>query len=864
MSDNIGGNLVTPSWRRWAPLASGVLGIGLFTVLLVLLSHQLKAYHYHDVLSALQDIPAQDIGLAILLMALNYWALTGYDVLALRYLQRPLAYRKIALASFTGYVFSHNVGLSIFGGAAVRYRLYSSWDLSTVEIAKIIAFCTFTFWLGILSLTGVVFLFEPIAINTRFNLPFETVRPFGILFVSAVIGYVVWTALRSRPLSIRQWEFRLPSLPISVAQIVLASADLALTGLLVYVLLPAGLPVSYLEFLGIFLLALLTGLVSHVPGGLGVFEAVMLFFLSPVAPAPAILGSLLAYRAIYYFLPLLLAASLWGLHEYSQSEKSLKGVARFIDERVGGFMPHLLAMTTFLSGMILIFSGATPTMADRFAWLEGVIPLPVLEISHFFGSIAGVALMFLAWGLQRRLDAAYTLTVGLFIAGIIFSLLKGFDYEEAITLSVIAAVLLYSRGHFYRKTSLVNEPFTPGWFIAIAMVLLSSIWLGFFSYRHVEYSHDLWWRFELESDAPRFLRATVGAISVVFFVALARLLRPAQPEVGVAAGPVGLQQAAAIVQTSANTSANLALLGDKSFLFSASGKTFIMYAVEGRSWVTLGDPVGRDEEMPELIWRFRELCDEHSGWPVFYEIGTTYLYLYLDLGLTLLKLGEEARVALDSFTLEGKPGKNFRHTLNKLNAEGYAFKIIPAQDVAPLFPELKGISDAWLRQKSTREKGFSLGFFSEDYLKSFPIVLVQRGGMNVAFANLWTGAGKHELSVDLMRHLPEYSRGVMDYMFIHLMLWGKEQGYRWFNLGMAPFSGLDSRALAPLWNRLGALVFRHGGHFYNFQGVRLYKEKFNPQWTPKYLASPGGFVLPRILTNVAALISRSLKGVIGK
>ena len=857
------GNLVIQSWRRWVPLASGVLGIVLFTAMLMLLSHQLKAHHYQDVLRALQDIPAQDIAFAMLLMVLNYWTLTGYDVLALRYLQRPLAYRKIALASFTGYVFSHNIGLSVFGGAAVRYRLYSSWDLSTVEIAKIIVFCTFTFWLGIFSLTGAVFLVEPIAINARFNLPFETVRPFGIMFVSAVIGYVVWTILQSRPLSIRQWEFRLPSLSISIAQIVLASADLALTGLLLYVLLPAALPVSYPEFLGIFLLALLAGLVSHVPGGLGVFEAVVLFFLSPLAPAPAILGSLLAYRAIYYFLPLLFAASLWGLHELTQSEKGLKGVARFIDERIGGFMPHLLAITTFLSGMILIFSGATPTMVDRFVWLEGFIPLPVLELSHFFGSIAGVTLMFLAWGLQRRLDAAYTLTMGLLIAGIIFSLLKGFDYEEAITLSVIGAVLLYSREHFYRKTSLVNEPFTPGWFIAIAMVLLSSIWLGGFSYRHVEYSQDLWWRFELESDAPRFLRATVGAISVTFFAALARLLRPARPEAGVT-GAAGLQQAAAIVQTSANTSANLALLGDKSFLFSASGKSFIMYAVEGRSWVALGDPVGREEEMPELIWRFRELCDKHSGWPVFYEIDAPHLYLYLDLGLTLLKLGEEARVALDDFTLEGKPGKSSRHTLNKLNGEGYTFKIIPAQEAAPLLSELKSLSDAWLTKKNTREKGFSLGFFNEDYLKNFPIVVVQRDGKNVAFANLWTGAGKHEFSVDLMRYLPEHSRGVMDYMFIQLMLWGKQQGYRWFNLGMAPLSGLDDRALTPLWNRLGALVFRHGGHFYNFQGVRLYKEKFSPQWTPKYLASPGGFVLPRILTNIAALISRSLKGVISK
>jgi phosphatidylglycerol lysyltransferase len=115
-----------------------------------------------------------------------------------------------------------------------------------------------------------------------------------------------------------------------------------------------------------------------------------------------------------------------------------------------------------------------------------------------------------------------------------------------------------------------------------------------------------------------------------------------------------------------------------------------------------------------------------------------------------------------------------------------------------------------------------------------------------------------------MRYLPEAPRGVMDYLFVELMLWGMKEKYRWFNLGMAPLSGIQDHALAPLWNRLGAFVFRHGEHFYNLQGLRRYKEKFDPEWEPRYLASPGGLALPRILTNIASLISGGVKGVIGK
>jgi phosphatidylglycerol lysyltransferase len=213
-------------------------------------------------------------------------------------------------------------------------------------------------------------------------------------------------------------------------------------------------------------------------------------------------------------------------------------------------------------------------------------------------------------------------------------------------------------------------------------------------------------------------------------------------------------------------------------------------------------------------------------------------------------------VPLESFSLDGAAFKDFRHALNKIEREDATFEIIPEERVPEILPELRIVSDAWLHAKNVREKGFSLGFFKDDYLAQCPLAVVRLDGRIVAFANLWLGAEKEELSVDLMRHLPDAPSGIMDYLFCRLMLWGREEGYAWFNLGMAPLSGLESSSLAPLWHRVGALVFRHGEHFYNFQGLRQYKEKFNPVWRPRYLATQGGLVVPRVLTNVAALISR--------
>ena len=191
-----------------------------------------------------------------------------------------------------------------------------------------------------------------------------------------------------------------------------------------------------------------------------------------------------------------------------------------------------------------------------------------------------------------------------------------------------------------------------------------------------------------------------------------------------------------------------------------------MYAVEGRSWIAMGDPVGPDLRWPELIWKFRELSDRYGGRTVFYEVGPEPLHLYLDLGLSLLKLGEEARVPLTDFSLEGSARKGLRYTQRKLEKEGCRFEVMQPESVAAQLDELKNISDAWLTAKNTREKGFSLGFFQPDYIRRCPVALVIRNERIEAFANLWTGAQQEELSLDLMRYLPEAAEGVMEYLFI--------------------------------------------------------------------------------------------------
>lgn len=325
-----------------------------------------------------------------------------------------------------------------------------------------------------------------------------------------------------------------------------------------------------------------------------------------------------------------------------------------------------------------------------------------------------------------------------------------------------------------------------------------------------------------------------------------------------------IARARPIIAGSPWTYPNLLFAGELAVLFSGRGNAFVMYGQRGRTCVAMGEPVGPAEEAQELAARFCALCRESRRRPVFFQVREESRQLYRSLGLTLTKLGEEARVELARFDLDASRYAGLRQASARLRRSGYRFDIIAPREVPALMPELLRVSEAWLAAKATHEKGFSNASFDAAYLNHFPAAIVRDEARVLAFANLWQSGAHEELSVDLMRHLPEAPNGTMDFLFTQILLWGGREGYRWFNFGVAPLSGLQRNSDATLWDRVGTLLYRHGEHFYNFRGLRQYKEKFGPEWAPRYLASPGGVALPLVLVDVAALIAGSVRAIVSK
>lgn len=817
---------------------AAVAGLVIFLAALAVLRAEIRTVSWHTLMATVMATPRSRLWLAALLTAINYAALTGYDFLAFAYLGRRVPRLQIAITAFLAYALSNTIGFAMLTGASIRYRFYSRWGITAADLSKIVFSYSVTFWLGLFALGGISLLsMMPVA---------------GAVLIAVPLAYLVAAAIRREPLRIWRFALPLPSPGLATLQLLVSSIDWLLAAAVLYVLLPEG-ALPFITFAGLFLVAILAGMLSHVPGGVGVFETLMVVLLSPYLDSSAVLPALVVFRAIYFLAPLIIGIAGLVADEAWLRRHQVARVAR-VARVTAQLTPIALAALTFIAGVVLLFSGATPAAPGRLAWLDAWLPLGVIEASHFAGSVIGAILLVLSQALARRLDAAYYVTAAAIVAGMATSLLKGFDYEEAALLFVVLMVLWSARPAFDRKAALFDTRLSTPWLLSLVAAMAASIWLGLFAFQHVDYSNELWWQFELRGEASRFLRASVGAAIVLVLVAVRRLITPAPHDAPVPTD-TDLDDAARIIASQQATSPMLVFLRDKSLLFNEARTAFLMYAVQGRSWVVLGDPVGPPAEHAGLIREFLERCDDFAGVPVFYEIGASGLHLYADFGLRFVKIGEAARVDLQRFTLENRAGYRHRQALKRVEKAGATFRVLSPDEVLARLPELRRVSEDWLAERSTAEKGFSLGFFDEAYVARFPVAIIERGNEILAFANIWSGAGRAELSLDLMRHGHDAPSGIMESLVVHLMLWGQQHGYRYFVLGMAPLSGFETSSAASLWNRLGAFVYEYGEAIYNFQGLRAFKAKFHPDWEPHYLAYPGGLRLPRIMADVSALIA---------
>ncbi|SLN22745.1 Phosphatidylglycerol lysyltransferase [Aquimixticola soesokkakensis] len=882
-----GGAKALDAKGRLRTLMPIVIGLVLFCLGIWALAHELRSVHIGGVFAQVRAMDPQLLLAAVAATAAGYGAMAGYDRWALASVGKHLPARTVALGSFLGFGFGNTVGVSVLSGGAVRWRIYSAFGLNAFEMASVSSYIAISVGLG-LSLVGVASVaIHPAALAALVPLSDLAVRIIAVaLCLVSLAGLFALSASKST-LKIGRFEMAMPPPKVLAGQIVLSLFDTTMAALALWVLLPAGGP-DFIDFLPIYAAATMIGIASHVPGGVGVFETVVIAAMPVSADGQFgvehIAAALLLFRLIYFLLPFALAFVVVALNEARMAGGWIAKVFGGISEpmkpvvgALGGAAPGLAALWALGFGAFLIFVSLMPSALPHLYREPDEVDLVaaiLFEGGTMASAVIGTILIILSQALRRRIEGAFWLTLLALGGGMVAALLNNFDYRTAIVLVLGALALLPFRREFHRHAKLTEGVFSPAWFAVVAAVVIAALSFLFFLREATPYSDAFWTEFRPGANTPRAFRAGLAGSAVLLAFSIYIALKPARkpafaPDIDQVA------KARAIVTRQDDPQACLALSGDKSYEFSAQGGACVMYARHRSNWVAFGDPIGDAEQSTQAAWSFREAAFAAGGRPIFYEVSAHRLPLWIEMGMVLHKVGEEAVIPLPEFSLSGSKFKTMRAAFNKAQREGYALEMLAPPHAPELIETLRGVSDAWLGGKTGREKGFSVGRFDAAYLDNFPIAVIRKNtaqtgdlpasqGPIVAFANVMAPGSGARVAIDLMRYLPDHASGMMEFLFLSLIEHYREAGAQEFSLGVAPLAGLNERRTAKLWDRFGHQMFRHGGAFYNFEGLRAFKQKFRPDWRPRYIALPPNVSPMVAMAEVALLISGGARGILGK
>jgi len=597
-----------------------------------------------------------------------------------------------------------------------------------------------------------------------------------------------------------------------------------------------GIKVATVEILALFMAATVVGIISLIPGGLGSFDVTMLLGLHFLGLSKELtLVWLLLYRVAYYFVPFLIGLVFFIKHMGSRINKRFENIPKELSLEI---VHNLLKIMLYFSGVMLILSATIPEAFKSLRWLSKISPWSENFAAQSPKIILGFLMVVIGRAISNRVKRAFIPSLFILLLTSIYIWFHGESWISNILLGIMIILIILTKSELYREQLVMSIEIIVRDGLAILGLIILYIVVGVYNLpmRPKIRRIPKFFLFPSETLWLSGLLAVAG-VSLIMFI-LVRFLTGNRKQIGLFFSDEVEKRVTNVLEThGGNTESQLVYLGDKDVFFYTDDKghdtAFLQSIQDMDKLIVMGNPSGNSADFQKLMVNFIEECDCLGYSPVFYEVSEEItLYLH-EFGFNMIKMGEEGHVDLKNFTISGKKQRGLRATMNRLDKEGVSLEILTPPFSKKDFIKMREISDEWLGGR--KEHGFSMGFFSENYLYKAPIAVVKNGaGELVAFANIMPTYTDKMVSIDLMRYGKDAPANIMDFLFVSLFCYYREQGVEYFNLGMAPLSNVGTSRKSFLQERIANLIYQFGAHFYSFHGLRDYKNKYANTWKSRY------------------------------
>lgn len=835
-----------------------IIGVKIIFVLLILtivakeFKNIVTDFDMHTFKIYADKLSIGNITIIVILGIISYMPLSFYDFVLKKRVGIKLSNKKLYKFSWIASSISSIVGFGGTSAIALKSHFYNPYvkdnKLLVKEISKIVA----------LNLTGFSMACFTYLIITKFNMSdmsFTKVLTIAIGMYLPIL--TIYLINKYRRCSDEERQDIIDTIKI----ISISLLEWITTIILIYsIILILGEKISILKFFPIFVAAIVVAIVSMSPGGLGTFDLTLLIGLESLGvPAEKVMLAVFLYRITYYIIPLLIGIMLYISELWLKIDEDIRDMFKSALSKVAHSGLILLVLS---AGVVLLVSEAIPGTIERVHLINKIFSFKVMHMSGDMAIIIGFLLIAISSTITYKSKSVYKITITLVAIGGVLSIMKGFDYEESIYLLIVGTILWLSKDQFYRESFIMRW----GKFAKDILILLSfQVLYIFVVYCNLSNKLKAMPMFNLSGRYTSYYIKRIGYTSVIGFICALIFLailyyfnkKNNLPKVKLYECKDKVEMI--LNEYGGSSVIHFIYLNDKYVYINKDEDVMLQYQIYANKIAVLGNLVGNEEKFFDAIQDFYEMSDRYGYTPVFCAIDKKMIPYLHETGYEFMKLGEEATVNLDTFTLEGRKMKSVRNALSRVEKEGYTFEIVNPPFSEDFFEKIKNISDEWLGDRS--EKGFSVGFFDQNYLSrdSIAIIRNQQGDIK-GFANIMPMYdGDKTLSIDLMRFSRDTCNGIMDFIFVNLFKYGQENGYSTFNMGMAPLSNVGKSKYSFLSERIAAKVYSHGHYFYSFEGLKKFKEKYCESWDGRYMAYKKKTSLVFTMIQVILLVSKGKK-----